>query len=210
MVTRVTRDVLDLGRGVNTGIDVGLDASASFKVVGNSSVQFRMDGVVIGDSDPTAGTFDDMTVTGTLDATGATIVGLGVVPVGGVIMFNAAFATIPVNYQLCDGTNGTPDMTNQFVYGTNTEGQLLDSGGQADAIIPNHTHSVNDPGHRHSIRSGVNGNGSGGHDDSSVSFNTNTTTSTTGITIDTATGGEGVNNKNLPPYIKLAFIQRMS
>jgi len=173
-----------------------------------------MDGVVIGDSDPTAGTFDDMTVTGTLDATGATIVGLGVVPIGGVIMFNAAFATIPVNYQLCDGTNGTPDMTNQFVYGTNTEGQLLDSGGSADAIVVSHIHTMDNSGsHNHSFTAqqpiGGNTDDGGAPDQRSTSQGSNTGNGGNHQHTINSTGSSG-SGANLPPYIKMAFIQRMS
>lgn len=35
--------------------------------------------------------------------------------IGGIIMWSGTIATIPSNYQLCDGTNGTPDLRNQFV-----------------------------------------------------------------------------------------------
>lgn len=138
---------------------------------------------------------------------------LGINPIGAVIMFNAVFAGIPANWQLCDGTNGTPNMTDKFVYGTNNEGDLLNAGGQADAIIPLHTHPITDQQHLHSISGSVNENEPHSGFDSARSggASVNTALSFTGITVtDGATGGEAVTDKNLPPYIKLAFIQRMT
>lgn len=41
----------------------------------------------------------------------------GVVPVGGVILWPGSQASIPSNYQLCDGTNGTPNMQGLFPIG---------------------------------------------------------------------------------------------
>lgn len=71
MVTKATRDVIDVRiRPITDGIDIDGDCSANF----------RMDGVVIGDSVPCDGTFvnlaaTNLTVTGTIDGTGATVVG---------------------------------------------------------------------------------------------------------------------------------------
>ena len=138
---------------------------------------------------------------------------LGINPIGAIIMFNAAFANIPANWQLCDGTNGTPNMADKFVYGTNTEVELLDAGGQADAIIPIHGHDVTDPGHIHNIQA-ANDFSTGalhvGHFSNVLLNDIVTRSATTGVTVDTATGGEAVTDKNIPPYIKLAYIQRIT
>jgi hypothetical protein len=71
----------------------------------------------------------------------------GVIPVGGIIMWSGTVATIPANWQLCNGTNGTPDLRDRFIVGatsddagvakTNLTGSLTQSGGAAS-----HTHSV--------------------------------------------------------------------
>ena len=77
------------------------------------------------------------------------------VPVGAIVMFNGAFASIPSNFQLCDGTNGTPNMTDKFVYGTNEESELKDTGGSADAIVVSHTHTTVSAGsHQHGAAGG--------------------------------------------------------
>ena len=71
MVTKATRDVIDLNvREVTDGI----------RIAGDCGVSFAMDGTPIGNSTPCEGTFTDLTatnltVTGTIDGTGATVVG---------------------------------------------------------------------------------------------------------------------------------------
>lgn len=40
-----------------------------------------------------------------------------VVPSGGIIMWSGAIANIPAGWVLCNGSNGTPDLRNQFVVG---------------------------------------------------------------------------------------------
>ena len=45
--------------------------------------------------------------------------------------------TVPTGYALCDGTSGTPDLREQFILSTCTEGQVGMSGGSAT-----HVHSL--------------------------------------------------------------------
>jgi len=223
MVTKVTRDVTDLTiRAIQDGI----------RIAGDNSFNFSIDGTDIGFITPAEGTFtnlgaddlivdnltttDDLIVTGTVSGAGFDKV---LAPVGAVVMFNAAFAgLIPTNWQLCDGTNGTPNMTSQFVYGTNTEGQLLDSGGVADAVnvAHGHTGSTNSTGsHTHSFTAAQ---PIGGHTDdggspdqrSAASARNTAANGNHSHTVTVANSGVSGTNKNLPPYIKLAFIQRMS
>ena len=135
-------------------------------------------------------------------------------PVGAIIMFNGSFAAIPSNWQLCDGTNGTPNMVNRFVYGTNTQIELLDAGGSANAVNVSHTHSatVNDPGHFHTSIEPINtiGRESGPDPIQWQSGTRNTSSSNTGISVTVVASGVAGTNLNIPPYIKLAYIQRMS
>jgi hypothetical protein len=41
------------------------------------------------------------------------------VPMDGIIMWSGLVANIPVNYKLCDGTNGTPDLQGKMIVGYN-------------------------------------------------------------------------------------------
>ncbi|MFA5351197.1 MAG: hypothetical protein WC357_07715, partial [Candidatus Omnitrophota bacterium] len=81
-------------------------------------------------------------------------------PVGSIIIWSGTVASIPTDWQLCDGTNGTPDLRDRFVIGarqdsggvsmTNVSGALTKIGGEAKhtltiAEMPAHTHTYNEP-----------------------------------------------------------------
>lgn len=146
-------------------------------------------------------------------------------PIGTVVAFAASFATIPAGWFLCDGDNGTVDLVDQFVMGTATEGQLLQTGGDKDAVVVehshgeagDHTHGLNDPGHRHEVETDRSGSGEGAADNAGESPDNefNTSKETTGITMnvngDHTHPSEGVDGTglNLPPFVRLAYIQRI-
>lgn len=46
------------------------------------------------------------------------------VPVGGIIMWAGLDADIPAGWQLCDGSNGAPDLRNRFILGSASESGL--------------------------------------------------------------------------------------
>ena len=78
-------------------------------------------------------------VDGIATLTATTLVGNGVVPVGGIIMWSgtiASLASSAPNFKLCDGNNGTPDLRNRFVIGANA-----DDGGNATTNIETGTYS---------------------------------------------------------------------
>lgn len=64
------------------------------------------------------------------------------VPTGGIIMWSGSIASIPAGWFLCDGTNGTPNLTNRFVVMAGGAYAVGASGGSADAIVVAHTHSA--------------------------------------------------------------------
>jgi hypothetical protein len=179
---------------------------------------------------------DDLTkgalkVPGNLTVEG-TISGVGVVPIGSIIMWSGTIATIPSNYRLCDGGNGTPNLTDKFVIcaaqdtynasssnvwkaQTNITGTQTMTGGTKDAIVVSHKHEITDPGHTHDLHNGANYNwrdqtgGISAVRMSSDNYNgTIIKTKTTGISINTE--GSSGTNQNLPPYYALAFIMRIS
>ena len=167
---------------------------------------------------------------------GASFIGNGTIPVGGIIMWSGTIATIPTGWSLCNGSNGTPDLRNQFVIGASTDasgqsitgvtGSNTKSGGTKDAIVVSHTHtaSTNTAGaHYHQLRDGSGGQntnsitaGGGnlaGQNNAAGLVNLPNIMSTEGahthtITVD-STGSSGT-NQNLPPYYALAFIMRVS
>eukprot|EP01090_Pellita_catalonica_P020821 TRINITY_DN761_c0_g1_i6.p1 TRINITY_DN761_c0_g1~~TRINITY_DN761_c0_g1_i6.p1 ORF type:complete len:153 (-),score=15.81 TRINITY_DN761_c0_g1_i6:120-578(-) len=142
-------------------------------------------------------------------------------------MWPHATSTIPTGWRLCDGTGtvrvegvdvNVPDMRDYFVVGagTGSDGKTYkvnDVGGSnfialSENNLPQHTHSVVDPGHRHSINYG-NGDGAfvNSLEDASVYQGESIapmSKETTGISI-SATGGDTPFD-NRPQYFAAAFI----
>lgn len=63
------------------------------------------------------------------------------VPSGGIIMWSGSIGSIPAGWFLCDGANGTPNLTNRFVVAAGGTYAAGSSGGSADAIVVAHTHT---------------------------------------------------------------------
>ena len=150
-------------------------------------------------------------------------------------MYSGLQADIPANWAICDGNNGTPNLTNKFVvaaasfdvgteeWRTSVDGTSKESGGAATKTLgtnelPSHTHGITDPGHQHTtnvdtgtlfhvggVANAVNFGGPGGYP--GTAFNMDD--ADTGIT-ETDDEGEVATNKNLPPYFAIAYIMRIS
>jgi hypothetical protein len=134
-------------------------------------------------------------------------------PLGGIILWSGSVAAIPATWQLCNGTNGTPDLRDKFVIGAGTTYAVNATGGSANAVVVAHTHTatVTDPGHAHSYNQPVPSNaanppGSSG----SQASGTTTGTAVTNISVTNASTGVSGVNANLPPYYALCYIQKMS
>ncbi len=64
--------------------------------------------------------------------------------IGSIILWAKTAAQIPAGWQVADGTNGTLDLTDQFVRGANVDGDI---GVQAGNDLQNHTFSANPHSH---------------------------------------------------------------
>ena len=130
--------------------------------------------------------------------------GGGNVAVGSIMIWSGSVANIPTGWQLCDGTNGSPDLRDKFVIGassddsgvakTNVTGSLGQSGGSKDSVVVDHKHTTSvDGGH---VIPGVGGN--------SYSYGGAGTYASTIFSMQ----NEGVSgtNQNLPPYYALCYI----
>ena len=149
---------------------------------------------------------------GILTATTFNVTNAGVIPSGGIIMWSGAANAIPTGYVLCDGQNSTPDLRNRFVIGAGDTFAVDATGGSANAVVVEHTHTLTDPGHSHSYsraESIVQGSAetSSQQQKHNIDYGTNTTQSQfTGISVDSQ--GESGTDKNLPPYYALCYIMK--
>ncbi len=128
-------------------------------------------------------------------------------PAGSIIMWSGTLNSIPANWQLCDGTNGTPDLRGRFVMGVSTGENPGATGGSSTHTHPagNHTHPVNISSTQGS-QSHWNGwqNGDGGWFWGQGNDHTHNVIGTTG-----QPSGDTGSASSLPPYYKLAYIMKM-
>jgi len=83
-------------------------------------------------------------------------------PRGSISMWSGPLSTIPLGWAICDGSNGTPDLTDRFILSVESNEDPGGIGGSGNITLSvdnlpehqhglSHTHTVNDPGHGHSI-----------------------------------------------------------
>jgi hypothetical protein len=110
---------------------------------------------------------------------------------GIILMWSGAVAEIPEDWVLCDGTNGTPDLRNQFVRATTSGEEPGTTGGSAT-----HVHAVDPPPQ------------SGGYPSSAVAqgLGTENLPGDTHVhTLDIPEFNSG-SASSIPPYVKLAYV----
>ncbi|MEA5001301.1 MAG: hypothetical protein VB017_05395 [Endomicrobiaceae bacterium] len=124
------------------------------------------------------------------------------VPKGAIIIWSGAIDKIPSGWVLCDGTNGTPNLTDRFVLGAGNSYSVGTTGGEAE-----HTLTISEmPSHSHTIAVQNNSeNGSSniantvGSSGSSFEFNNTWTTNDS---------GNSLPHNNMPPYYSLCYIMK--
>jgi microcystin-dependent protein len=142
------------------------------------------------------------------------------VPSGAIVMWSGTLATIPSGWQLCDGTSGTPDLRNRFIYGTSASEDPGATGGAHTysltvAQLPAHSHSasVSPNPHKHyapPTSAGRETNTNEWHD---VCKNCSTKrlgwTNSTYLSVSIGNTGSGDTIDNRPAYYKLAYIMKL-
>lgn len=109
-------------------------------------------------------------------------------PSGVIILWSGSVASIPGGWVLCDGANGSPNLTSKFIVGAGDTYDPDDTGGN-----PTHNHSFTGDGHTHTLQAGM-GYASG------VDFGPETDT-------DAGSGTTGISS-NIPPYYALCYIMK--
>ena len=136
---------------------------------------------------------------------------------GGIAIWSGSTLDIPEKWQLCDGTNGTPDLRNRFVVGAGSTYSVGATGGFTDSIVVSHTHTGttnSTGGHSHTFQQSAQRGGRARPFSNwdTVATNENWPTTSAGLhTHDlniNSSGSSGV-NANLPPYYALCYIQQI-
>lgn len=142
---------------------------------------------------------------------------------GMILMWSGTISTIPTGWSLCDGTSGTPNLTDKFIVGAGNTYTPGDTGGANSVTltvnqIPSHNHggsTGNDsPDHSHGgvmrYPGGmVEQNQSGGPDGPRSNYAQQTDGANTRHTHSITAQGGGQAHENRPPYYALAYIMKL-
>ena len=104
---------------------------------------------------PVAGSDGEILTADSGEASGVKWASMNKIPVGGIIMWSGNIVNLPSWWQICDGTNGTPDLRNQFLVGAG-DTYAVDATGGTITSSWSHTHSVSgatgaDGAHTHTL-----------------------------------------------------------
>lgn len=165
-----------------------------------------------GGSTKAEATSTGVTVTGTLAATAVTgdgsgLTGIEGVPSGVIAMWSGTVANVPTGWNICDGTNGTPDLRERFIVGSGTDSgatyDIGDTGGGTATLtednLPSHAHDAGNfatdtaGAHTHTLSGNTSNAGSHSHSGST----SNTGGHSHNVNVYYASGG---NFKNNTPY----------
>ena len=118
-------------------------------------------------------------------------------PTGIIVLWSGAVSAIPLGWVLCDGDNGTPNLTDRFVIHADN-----DSGGTRDVgdTGGSQTHTLTEaemPAHTHTYTSAT---GSG---IASIQGESQ------GSSVNTGSTGSGDAHNNMPKYYALAYIMKI-
>jgi len=153
----------------------------------------------------------------------------GLVPSGAILMWSGSIGTIPSGWQICDGTNGTPNLLDRFIVGAGSTYAVDVTGGSntvtlTESELPAHTHTEGNLAnasagtHRHGVYFGNVADGGGVKNEVRNASNSNpianagTTEAgahTHTISGATASTGGGGAHENRPPYYALAYIMKL-
>lgn len=128
-----------------------------------------------------------------------------------ITMWSGAINNIPTGWALCDGNNGTPNLTDRFIVGAGSTYTVGAVGGEA-------THTLTEaelPVHKHNFYA-YNGSGAGTRDylKANVSSGGQVEIASGQVTYKSsddiiANTGSGQAHENRPPYYALAYIMKL-
>jgi len=203
----------DANVGSATSVGINLDAQDAPRYVAFADTTTG-NSVVRVDSDLSYNPSTNELSVGVVTAT--TFYGNGTIPIGGIIMWSGTIATIPTGWNLCNGSNGTPNLTSRFIVGASDDagtGETFnaDTGVISGVYAPGNTggetaHQLTIaemPAHSHNHLNDIVEEGS----EFTIGAGSRTASSKTDAT--ESTGGNDY-HENRPKYYALAFIMRTS
>jgi microcystin-dependent protein len=132
---------------------------------------------------------------------------------GLIAMFFGTSTNVPSGWALCDGTNGNPNLEDQFIIGAGDNYTIGNTGGNADSVFLEHNHNVSvatGGSHSHTISASNVTGGSFGRLRNPNGIGATATTSLSGShshsTITVESQGVDGTDKNLPPYNGVLYI----
>ncbi len=111
------------------------------------------------------------------------------IPKGAILLWSGSIASIPAGWQICNGSNGTPDLRNRFIVGAGDTYVVDASGGSLT-----HNHDFTGAGHMHTLESGALVSAGGDYSND--------------VGSDAVYGTTDAGN-GLPPYYALAYIMKL-
>jgi hypothetical protein len=97
-------------------------------------------------------------------------------------MFYGAESAIPTGWQICDGSNGTPDLSGSFILASDSFDDVGETAGEQTPVVADHQSTLD------------------------TMTDDGTSQSAVIVTVDSHT----FTTNYFPPYFKLAFIMRVS
>ena len=126
-----------------------------------------------------------------------------IIPSGMIMIWSGDSSNVPDGWVLCDGTNGTPDLSDKFVLGAGNTHSVGDTGGSDSVSL-----TVDEiPSHNHNLSYDVITGQSGG---TTTIANSSWFGSYNAVVINsTENTGGGQAHNNMPPYYTLCYIMKV-
>ena len=152
------------------------------------------------------------------------VLSYGVVPKGAILMWSGNVSNIPSGYVLCDGKNGTPDLSGKFIVGYKSGdkdyGAIGKTGGEDKHVltiaeIPTHTHAGSGISECRGMDS-TKANAchaeetlwAGGGNGYTIAFGDNPPYNNYYTKLTLKETGEGLAHENRPSYYTIAYIMK--
>lgn len=138
-------------------------------------------------------------------------------PVGTIVIWSGTADNIPTGWQLCDGTNGTPDLRDKFVLVAGTEHGMGETGGSeevtlTEAQMPTHYHLEQGDIGGSKLRPIISNAGAGPAvpGGQGFYFPSQSTYTAQSRWANTTSTGLSQPHPNMPPYYALCYIMKLT